>query len=185
MESQIILGQTVIVSDPCYENGTWCQSKVTGVIPGRYNCSIEREDDGHIRSLTVLHEDVTSPHWEEHSNIAVDSGQAGVFSEESYRNNESTDHLPWLTKDGDPFGGSYQEKDEPGEKWYVKMCDRTLRKEGWGVYDNGVVSSSGYGDGGYLLEVTDLEGYINGFKITFIFEDEYEDEESGTFEFEL
>jgi hypothetical protein len=47
------------------------------------------------------------------------------------------------------------------------------------VYDTGVVSSSGYGDGQYLLEVLEEGDLIHGFKITFIDERNpfYEDEE--------
>ena len=57
------------------------------------------------------------------------------------------------------------------------MCDRTLTtKEGWGTYDTGVVSSSGYGDGSYELQVCEMDGLIHGFRIIFI-DDSYDEEE--------
>jgi len=42
------------------------------------------------------------------------------------------------------------------------------------VYDTGVVSSSGIGDGSYELQVCKMDGMIHGFKIIFI------DMEDGT-----
>ena len=44
-------------------------------------------------------------------------------------------------------------EEQNGEKWYLAMCSRTLGEKGWGVYDRGVVSRSGFGDGGYKLYV--------------------------------
>ena len=35
---------------------------------------------------------------------------------------------------------------EPGDIWYEKMCSRTLGDARWGMYDQGVVSSSGFGE---------------------------------------
>jgi len=186
MNKQIRLGGEVIVSDPCYEVPTWCQEVITNVRPGMYDTEVDyRESDGwgdRIHSLTVLHERIKSPNWEHYSNnIGVDSGQAGVFCMTSYRNDEMSQDLPWLTEKGDPFGDHpVSPQEEPGSEWYVKMCDRTLSTDqGWGVYDTGVVSSSGYGDGQYDLEVCQMDGLIHGFRIIFIddsYEEEYEDE---------
>ena len=63
------------------------------------------------------------------------------------------------------------------------MCDRTLREEQWGTYESGVVSSTGYGDGQYLLEISEMDGMVHGIRVTFLQdqedledEEEYEDE---------
>jgi hypothetical protein len=183
MKRQIRLGGEVIVSDPCYEVPTWCQEVIKNVRPGVYDTEVDyRESDGwgeRVHSLTVLHHGIRTPLWEHYSNnIGVDSGQAGVFCMTSYRNDQISQDLPWLTEKGDPFGDiSSRTSKEEGEEWYVKMCDRTLStEEGWGVYDTGVVSSSGYGDGSYELQVCQMDGLIHGFKIIFI-DDSYEEEE--------
>lgn len=183
MKRQIRLGGEVIVSDPCYEVPTWCQEVIRNVRPGVYDTEVDyRESDGwgeRVHSLTVLHQGIRTPLWENYSdNIGVDSGQCGIFCMTSYRNDEMSQELPWMTEKGDPFSDHpIRPQDGEGEQWYVKMCDRTLStEEGWGVYDTGVVSSSGYGDGQYELQVCQMDGLIHGFKIIFI-DDSYEEEE--------
>ena len=192
-KNQIRLGGEVIVSDPCYEIPTWCQEVIDNVRPGVYDTQVDISDEGdwgqRIKSLTVIHEEFKGDNnWEQYSTaIGVDSGQAGVFCKSTYRKDDIAQDMPWLTEKGDPFGDHpIRPQKEDGEQWYVKMCDRTLStKEGWGVYDTGVVSSSGYGDGQYQLEVLQSgDDIIHGFRIIFIDdndpfhqdEEEYEDE---------
>jgi len=189
-KNQILLGEEVIISDPCYEVPTWCQEIIKNVRPGVYDTQVDyRESAGwgeRVHSLTVLHNIIKSPIWEHHCNhIGVDSGQAGVFCMTSYRNDEMSQELPWLTEKGDPFGDHpFRPVKEDGEQWYVKMCDRTLStEEGWGTYDTGVVSSSGYGDGQYELLISQMDGMIHGFKIIFI-DDSYQEEEYDEYEME-
>lgn len=188
-ENQIRLGGEVIVSDPCYEVPTWCQEVFKNVRPGVYDTEVEISDEGdgghRVKSLTVLHENIKSPHWEHYGTVGVDSGQMGVFCMTSFRNDQMSQDLPWMSEKGDPFSDHpIRPQDGEGEQWYVKMCDRTLStEEGWGVYDTGVVSSSGYGDGSYELQVCQMDGLIHGFKIVFIddsYEEEDEYEEEGT-----
>ena len=59
----------------------------------------------------------------------VDSGQAGFFESEIYRSDS--------------------------EEFYDEVCEITLADEAWGVIPNGmgVVSSTGFGDGGYAVFV--------------------------------
>jgi hypothetical protein len=190
MKNQIRLGGEVIVSDPCYEVPTWCQEVIKNVRPGMYDTEVIKSDEGdwgnRCAELVVLHENIKSPNWEHYSNnIGVDSGQAGVFCMTSYRKDSVARELPWLTTKGNPFGDltTLPNFKEEGEDWYVKMCDRTLREEQWGTYDTGVVSSTGYGDGSYELQVCQMDGMIHGFRIIFIdnemeedYENEYEEE---------
>ena len=185
MKNQIKLTGEVIVSDPCYTVPTWCQEVIKNVRPGMYDTEVEMSDEGdwgnRVKSLTVLHENIKSPNWEHYSNnIGVDSGQAGVFCMTSYRKDSVVRELPWLTTKGNPFGDltTLPNFKEEGEDWYVKMCDRTLREEQWGTYDTGVVSSTGYGDGSYELQVCQMDGMIHGFRIIFI-DDSYDEEEVG------
>ena len=183
-ENQIRLDGEVIVSDPCYEVPTWCQVVIKNVRPGVYDTEVIKSDEGdwgdRVKTLTVLHENIKSPIWEHYGPVGVDSGQMGVFCMTSYRNDDIANDLSWLTEKGDPFGDHpFRPVKEEGEQWYVKMCDRTLTtKEGWGTYDTGVVSSSGYGDGSYELQVCQMDGLIHGFRIIFI-DDSYDEEEVG------
>jgi hypothetical protein len=175
----IKLSQNVRVSDPCYDNDVWCKTKLTNVLPGNYNVFIEKGDEHgwgmRVKSVRVIHEDFSDTDmWEEHSEIGVDSGQAGIFCETSYRNDTIAESIETPRSRFDlPFN------DNEGDKWYEKMCNFTLSDDQYGIYETGVVTSSGIGDGGYPLEVIkERNGYIVGMRITYLFdEEEYEEEE--------
>lgn len=180
MEKKINLSENVRVSDPCYTDDVCCKTQLKNVLPGIYNYDVSSKDLGdwgnRVSSITLIHENHNandSLMWEYHSDIGVDSGQAGIFCESSYRNNEVAAGI--TTPDIDfPFddGG-------PGEAWYVKMCKFTLSCDGFGAYDTGVVSSSGIGDGSYPLYVVyDENDKIIAMQIDYLPEDE-EDEDDG------
>lgn len=180
----IKLSEKVRVSDPCYDNDVWCKTSLSNVYPGEYNVEVDKSDlDGwgnRVTRLTVIHkgyimECADESSWEEHSNVGVDSGQAGIFCESSYRNDELAEGITTPEMD---FVLPYN--DGEGDKWYVKMCKFTLGGESWGVYDTGVVTSSGIGDGMYPLDVVyNDDKQIVGMRITYIddTEDDYEDED--------
>ena len=162
-----------MVSDPCYTPDTWCQTKLTNVLPGRYNVEVEKSDQGdwgtRVSGITILHESITddgiSLEWEDHSECGVDSGQCGIFCMTSYRNDEMSESI--TTPDVNFNLGDYR-KDDGGEKWYEKMCRFTLSEDQFGLYDTGVVSSSGIGDGLYPLEVMMDKEKIVGMRITYL-----------------
>ena len=174
MKNQITLGTKVVVSDPCYEIPTWCQATVDGVKPGKYHVHAHKLDiDGwgeRVCALVAIHEDheFSNIYLDLNPNeIGVDSGQAGIFCMTSYRNNEVYDTIP--RKLEEPFS-SWGDPDEPGKKWYDRICELTLCTESWGSYDTGVVSSSGIGDGSYSLytaTVDETNPEIVGFVIDF------------------
>ena len=61
------------------------------------------------------------------------------------------------------------------------MCDITLTEEGYGATDElGVVSSSGYGDGGYTAYLGKLGDKIVAAKIVFIDDEEEPEDEDWT-----
>lgn len=178
----ITLSDKVRVSDPCYDNDVWCKTMLTGVLPGKYKVEVERSNEGdwgnRVARLFVKHEDYShSNNWEYHSEIGVDSGQAGIFCESSYRNDELAAGITTPPLDC-PFVIPFTNE---GDVWFDKMCNFTLAGESWGTYDSGVVTSSGFGDGSYPLEVVrESNGYIVGMMITYISnEDEEWDEEYG------
>lgn len=141
----------MMVSDPCYEIGTWCQYQLDNVKNGVWNASMKRVDDGvwGIRIASIqAHIKYISPSddaWElvEVAHIGVDSGQAGFY-------------------DLDKF-------DSQSKEWYRKNGDITLSDRQGGVLDGGAVSSSGYGDGGYpLYVIKDNSGTVIAVKVIFI-----------------
>ena len=158
-----------MVSDPCYSLDTWCQTKLNSVLPGKYNVDVQKSDlDGwgtRVSSITVIHEDYEdTDDWEQHSECGVDSGQCGIFCMTSYRNDEVSVGITTPTLDN-PFVIPFR---EDGDKWYEKICHFTLCEPQWGVYDTGVVSSSGIGDGLYPMEVMMDKEKIVGIRITYL-----------------
>ena len=176
--TQIKLTNNVRVSDPCYDNDVWCKTKLTDVLPGNYNVFVEKGDElgwgMRVKSVRVIHENFSDTDmWEEHSEIGVDSGQAGIFCETSYRNDTIAEGI--VTP---PSKFNLPGRDSEGDIWYEKMCNFTLSDDQSGVYDTGVVTSSGIGDGSYPLDIIrERNGYIVGMKITYLFDEEDEDEE--------
>ena len=169
-----IEGNRVVVSDPCYKRGTWCQGIVENPKKGTWEGSVTKFDDGEwgtrITQLICCHEDFSplaiSPlsilpfeHWQKLPfDVGVDSGQAGVFDDEYYQNDESV-------KDCTRKSENVVCEDEP---WYSICCDRTLGKEGFGTVPHGFVSTSGYGDGVYTAYCLKKDDEVIAVKIVFI-----------------
>ena len=167
---KIKLGGEVMVSDPCYTVGTWCQKKLTNVLPGEYNTIAYSTDNtggwgNRVAALIAVHKDYLEDDlkWrtDNSADIGVDSGQCGIFSMESYRNDDI------FKNEVSEFAKKYFSKEELGEHWYSHMCDRTLSEQSWGTYENGVVSSSGIGDGSYRLLLAKHNGKIVGIAVDY------------------
>lgn len=116
----------LIISDPCYELGTWCAGRIKGVKNGNWRATVEVTPDG--RTLIVTHEkekyagDMQMADFE----VGVDSAQAGIFCANAYPS---------------------EEKPKPG---FYKACCDAPRKAGLGaaiVRHRGVVMSTD--DGNY------------------------------------
>lgn len=156
----IKLSNKVMVSDPCYSVGTWCQGVVENVLPGTYNCYIlsGMTDWGdRIKELYVTNSDRSISRDQINTtmsfDVGVDSGTAGIFDYdyyEKYHKNES------------------QHDKEEQEAWYNKYVlknfpDYKITSE------KGIWSLSGYGDGGYdCFTHIDSEGYVDAIRIVFI-----------------
>lgn len=183
MSKKIKLGTEVVVSDPCYTIPTWCQIIVNNVLPGYYEPFVKKHDAGdwgnRVSMLMCIHEDYVGKEdelalaWVEHAGtVGVDSGQAGFFSMASYRNDQHP-----IEKGEADFSCT---RGDEGDEWYDKMCQRTLGVSHWGSYDEGMVSSSGFGDGSYpLFVLTNEEDVVVGFCVDF----GVEEDETIDFEF--
>ena len=157
---QIQLGKRVRVSDPCYGTGVWCSGEVDNVKEGTYNVDVEISNEGmwgeRVKSLTAIHSEYTSHSIIEKApfEVGVDSGQAGIYDEDYYR--------------------QYHSEDDCNDDWYHDICQLT---DPFGTKDDKcVVSSSGYGDGGYdCYLLRDKNNEVVGFQIVFIEDEEDED----------
>ena len=151
-----ITSGSLVCSDPCYTTDVWCMSTVNNVRKGTWlaDSNIETVGSWGERNvdLTVHHSGIkiNESDWEEISgSFGVDSGQFGFFDRDHYRKAASVKDMPKYD-----FGGDYltDNRDRDGDIWYHACCKITLdNPESWGALPNGVVSSSGFGDGSYTV----------------------------------
>lgn len=161
---QIVLGQTAIVSDPCYTRGIWCAEMLDNVRPGRWDTSvcIDTIDSWgeRVYVLEVIHSDFSENNhqWENYATLGVDSGTMSVFNSDYYRIKDGS---------GEAFEADAALRDQFSEEvWDLKGNDM------YGIYqkDNksvGVICSSGCGDGGYPLYLSRVNGEIIGIRVEF------------------
>lgn len=95
MSNIIKLGNKVIVSDPCYDLGTWCQAVIENVKEGNYSTFFKTLDDDEktietigvvLDGINVLEEDYILLN----NTIGVDSGTAGIFDYKYYEEKHDT-----------------------------------------------------------------------------------------------
>ena len=142
----ITLGRKVRITDPCYDLKVWCSGEIE-ITPGEYECT-ECIEEGRVARLVLQNKDFSeleSELQEVPFEVGVDSGQAGVFDLDYYK------------------------KNQPSYDWYKRVCDITLGEQRGGTIDGaGVVTESGWGDGGYTAFVTNKpNGETNTISIIF------------------
>ena len=165
---EITLGNEVYVTDPCYEVSTWCQLKLDNVLPGKWLTTMiydELNNTGRNAELILIHQDYQNKNlpYDLIGDFGVDSGQAGVFDVASYRDDSAAAEFKTPKVDFVLHGDK-----EPGDVWYESICRYTLAEDGWGSYDTGVVSSSGWGDGMYPVYGAEVDGKIVALQLIFI-----------------
>ncbi len=174
-EFNVVSGKLVI-SDPCYRRGTWCMGELQNVKNGKWAARVELTDDeGRVAELVAYHSEDGSLGYlsslePADFSVGVDSGQAGIFDGNHFRNDNDTVGYKLINPDQQIC------EEDP---WYSMCCDMTLHSEcRAGTIPFGVVSSSGYGDGGYECKFgRDAAGQINYISIVFIEEEEEEDDD--------
>lgn len=150
------------VTDPCYSRSTR-GTYVATAREGIWHAFADVQDCGEwgmrVRELAVVHRIIndrdmksirrsateplpTRPGGPE---IGVDSGQAGFFDETEYPNDHDVDTV-----------------------FYDECCRATDGNLQFGIVSAGVVSASGFGDGGYDLFVDNLSGESTCMRLVFI-----------------
>lgn len=154
-----VKSEKLTISDPCYERGTWCQGELENVQNGKWaGLALYGKTDwgSRVWELRAVHADYPidskiSEKTEIH--VGVDSGQAGIFDSMNFRGGE------------DAYGDA---------GWYDECCNATNGANQGGIIDGGVVTSSGFGDGGYDCYVARDNGKIVAVKVIFIADEELE-----------
>ena len=160
------------ITDPCYTKDTWCSGILKDCKIGEWSAFFIYSDEGswgtRVSQILVIFGNVTiseaqkildESNWENSEiHVGVDSGQAGIFEDVKYPEDET---------------GEYGDTNT----FYGKCCELTCENnEQGGVLDFGVVSSSGYGDGSYDCLLAKKDDKINAIKIIFIDENNLSNE---------
>ena len=156
----------IAVCDPCYEKES--AGIINNALQGTWIAETFLSNTGHwvMRNAYLLayHEDHppllsniagTVSGWRKRPfEVSVDSGQAGIY-----------DELQFLGRG----------VDEENEDWYQTNCELTLETDASaGVLNGGCVSSSGFGDGGYICRANKCDGKVTGIVIDFFVEEYFE-----------
>lgn len=174
------VNDTLLLTDPCYDKGTWCTEKVE--LPhGTYSCFSEEKDGRVSQIFIVLDEDLELSELragEANGELGVDSGQLGIFNISKYREGVSKEVFEKSLKGEEQVVGwfePYEENDSDEEKFYSCCCNYTLSKQKCGIIEGvGFVSSSGYGDGCYQFRILahPTQDRVVGLVVDFISDDE-------------
>lgn len=145
-------GENLIVSDPCYDleyvdkniglnyrlkakPGTWVYE---------FNEDTMTLDVYETKSsFLVTEEGINSDIFDEIRNFAVDSGQVGVFLENSYQKDSLVENVEFKNESFNDIK----------ERWYRACCEVTCSNDGMGFVPDGFVIGTKYGDGVYPVGV--------------------------------
>jgi len=163
------------ISDPCYETDVWCRGELDNIKKGTWKADVGTCDCGEwgirVGLLITTHENFNEDaegDLTEHTaqfEVGVDSGQAGIFDAQYYRDDSVF-----------PADKSPESEFDAADRWYDFCCDATAQEHNAGVIPYGAVSSSGFGDGGYdCVYYTDPSDQVVMVVIAFIGDDKNED----------
>lgn len=141
------------VSDPCYDKTVWCAGIIPNCVTGEWQTGVAYYNDALFGRRVALLAARAADSEADFSlvddlyalelagfEVGVDSGQAGIYDNDSYGLDSTVEGIP---EPDEIFG------DEPGSLWYSVCCSATDSDDHAGVIPTGVVSRSGFGDGGY------------------------------------
>lgn len=196
------LDDKVMVSDPCYDIGIWCQGVIENVLPGEYDCLVKYVDAGRwgirVAAIQAVHHDYIKSDLKETMEsfeVGVDSGMAGIFGYKHYERHHA-DELDetWYDRcfgatftrtrnpdyedfnwnvEGESIGEMMKRHDEYRNT--IKSLMYLEKLDANVIYGSGFVSSSGYGDGGYSCWTAKNEdGKVVSIRIKFIGEEDEE-----------
>ena len=162
--SFFVTGNKIHVSDPCYDYDSPDSATIGNALSGEYLAKLTLYNmttwSTRVARLSIYHANHKNivPNICTECVITVDSGQAGFFDDDYYKENQGGD-----------FGDI--------STLFGLACSLTLPKNCSGILlDKGVVSETGLGDGSYYLYTgKNKKGKIVSASIIFIADDELEE----------
>jgi hypothetical protein len=168
---KITLSSKVQVTDPSYNLDVWCTKTIENMLPGEYGTFATIADRGmlgrRVSELMIVHNSVELSNLQfiktVTGDIGVDSGNCGFFDYEKYKEAKEAD---------DKFEAEHNDIGPFTNKWW-SISDKA-RALGGTLDDWGVLSHSGYGDGGYDLYLAYDESGENviAAKVVYMYDEE-------------
>lgn len=168
---EITLGKKVQVTDPSYSLDVWCTKTIENMLPGEYGTFATVADRGmlgrRVSELMIVHKSVELGDLKFIKTVAgdigVDSGNCGFFDYKKLQEAKEADAK---------FEAEHNNIGPFTNKWW--SVSDNLRALGGTLDDWGVLSHSGYGDGGYDLYLAYDESGENviAAKIVYLYNEE-------------
>lgn len=159
----------VLITDPCYDKDCVYQAKLDNVKCGAWFARVVIQEEDRVSRLVAMHQNYQKPRgltWKNVSyDIGVDSGMAGMFDTNVYRDDSLVKETPRFISEN----GFIPWKDS-GDVWFAMCADAVhYSNNSGGVLTGGCVSGTGYGDGVYKAEaLRNGDGEVVGIRIIYL-----------------
>ncbi len=145
-------GGSVDITDPCYRKDVWCRMDGVAIKPGNYYCYKWTSNEKYI--------------WngETHDDYRV--GVLGIYLDGMIPTQKSMESIGTIGVDAG-MAGFFENKPDYSDSEWRELCNRTRQGDAWN-FEEGVFSSSGYGDGEYPVYAYKVNGEIVALEIRFL-----------------
>lgn len=153
----ITIGETVDVTDPCYDKSVWCRRNGIKTVPGEYVCEYHTKNCGEYM-------------WQGEKHIDERVSLSMIYLKDRHKK------APRI-RDFSPIGGIgvdaglagyFPDKPDYDDEQWAKFCDNIKEGDAW-ITEDGYFTSSGYGDGGYTVSaIKDDNGRATALMIEFL-----------------
>jgi hypothetical protein len=123
---------SLLIGDPCYDSSDLIPVPLP--VQGDWAAEVRKKGGRCAKLYCYAQGKKSAPASRtEEREVSVDSGQAGVFVESTFKDDSLVGLQTFI----------------PEEPWYSHVCDVTCNSIGAGIVNTGAASSSGWGDGGH------------------------------------
>lgn len=175
----IVLGESVDVTDPCYNADVWCRTTIKKMEPGTYGCYFSRDkrekrvsccrivlESGEFAEETAARVEAGRSWRNVIDSIGVDAGIAGFFSDKpDFDDNEWSDLCDKMFHSNSITVGTRISENASSDAFLASKENGTAFSNG----SDGFWTCSGWGDGAYpVYAVRNNKRHIVALEIRFM-----------------
>lgn len=128
-------GNVIDITDPCYDKDVWCRMNSVPIKAGEYHC------------IKWIHTEKGELNGEPYKDTIV--GILGIYLDGIIPQQKKMIEIGFIGVDAG-LAGFFENKPDYSDKEWDNFCNRIKNGDAW-MFDEGVFSSSGYGDGCYKV----------------------------------